>query len=777
MEDLTAPEYSVADGDILAPPPGKRIKDAASAIAICTQMDNDDAWSASNRAAIDSLFDGQPPYSQGEREALGLGQLANFNSLGASAKENQAMVAYVNLTDSEETIANFELDTGDEDVDEIAGSILDFEFDLLHDRWKGFRQNIQMLAKQFIRHGVGWAYRDNIWDWKWKPAGWMNFRTEHNTEVGDEHIKIGKFYHEYKVDELYGHIRNEKEAKKMGWNVNAVKQAIALAGTVQTNRQQTWYMQYDRFVRDVKENSFYLRFTYGTVATNKLFVQEWDGTFSMYIVPYMGTVNDFLYKCEKKFKGISEILTTFTYGTGEGTLHTIRGMGFQIFFQEQALNRAWCDLLDGTNLAGKIVFQPADANEAETMNLSFVGPYAIMNAKGTFPNVAQPAVNSQVMPVIQMLQSDLAKNTGIYAAVPVGEEGGKEMTAAEFKGRSVQQTVLSAAQMTLFYDPLGLVYTETWRRLKNPRLRQSDPGGEEAFRFRARVMKKLKKYGLTWENIVDKVLRVQPNRSMGNGSPQMRQNAAQQLLALSTQMDAAGKNKALRQAVATIPGITWQHVDQYVPVSGPRTPQDVDIAAVQNAVFGSGVPQPVLDTDNQWAHTQTHLDYLWKVGEALDNQQMDPNKAMPVLQEGLAHTQEHIQILDQDKAYIPEAAAARKAFQNISAIFERWQNHLMAQARRGQDQQQPQPNEADQEMQRKQASFDMELKHKDDLHKQSLQQAQETHAQEASWLEQKNRFRQEEGQQHLQLKNLDAAQKIGQQSLATLVKTEGNGAG
>ncbi len=769
MATTPPPDFSSADGQILAPPTGKRIRDAASAVAICNQLDVDDAWSSSNRAAIDSLFDGQAPYDQASRDALGLGNLANFNSLGAMAKESQAMTAYVNLTDSEEVIANFVLDTGDDDVNDFAGSVLDSEFDLLHDNWDEFKPNVQMLAKQFLRHGCSWAYRDNPWDWRWEPAGWMDFKTERNTKVGDKNLKLGKFRTKYYVDELWEHIKDEASAKKAGWNIDAVKQAIVSAGTVQNDRQQSWDMQYDRFVRDVKENAYYIRFTYGQVAVHKLFVKEWDGKFSLYIVPANGNTSDFLYKSVRKYASISEILTTFTYGVGEGTLHTIRGMGFQIFFQEQALNRSICNVLDGTDIASKIVFQPADPNEAENMNLSFVGPYAIMNAKGTFPNVASPNVNSQVMPVIQMLQSQLQMNTGIYAAVPVGE-GEKEMTAAEYKGKVVQQTVISSAQMSLFYDPLGRVYSETWRRLSNPDLRQSDPGGKEAFLFRKRVIRKLATRGIRWEDIKDKVIRVQANRAMGNGSPQMRQNAAQQLLSLSTMMDAIGKNKALRQAVSAIPGVTWEHVNQYVPLAGPRTPQDADIAALQNAVFGQGAPQPVLDTDNQAIHTEVHLDYLWQVSQALDSEQEDPNKAMPILQEGLTHVQEHLKILDQDKAYIPEAAAARKAFQNIAAIYERWQNHLMAQARRGQEQQaQGQPNEADAEMQKKQAQFQLELQHKNDLHQQKLQQAQESHQQEVAFLAEKDRFRLKEGNQHLQIKDAEAAQKIGQESLKTSI--------
>lgn len=765
LDTLPPPDFATAEGQVLAPPTGKRIRDAASAVAICNQLDVDDAWSSSNRAAIDSLFDGQAPYNQEARAAMGLGNLANFNSLGAAAKENQAMTAYVNLTDSEEVIANFILDTGDTNVDEYVGSVLAAEFDLLHDNWDEFKPNVQMVAKQFIRHGCAWAYRDNPWDWRWEPAGWMDFKTERNTKVGDKNLKLGKFRTKYYVDELWDHIKDEEAAKKAGWNVDAVKRAIVAAGTVQNDRQQSWYMQFDRFVRDVKENAYYIRFNYGQVAVHKLFVKEWDGKFSLYIVPANGDTSDFLYKSVRKYNSISEILTTFTYGVGEGTLHTIRGMGFQIFFQEQALNRSWCNLLDGTDIATKVVFQPADSNEAENMNLSFVGPYAIMSAKGTFPNIASPNVNSQVAPVIQMLQRELSMNTGIYAAVPVGSDE-KEMTAAEYKGRVVQQTVLSTAQMGLFYDPLGRVYSETWRRLSNPELRQSDPGGKEAFHFRARVMKKLAERAIRWEDIQDKVIRVQANRAMGNGSPQMRQNAAQQLLSLSTMMDAIGKNKALRMAVSAVPGVTWEHVNQFVPLSGPRQPQDIDVAALQNATFGSGVPQPVLDTDDQWAHTQTHLDYLWNVSQALDSEQMDPNRAMPILQEGLTHVQQHIAILDQDKAYVTESAAARKMFQNIAAIFERWQNHLMAEARKQQQIPSPeQGNQPDPDVVKKQQLNDIDLQHRQRMNELEQQDRQ----QELAYLSEKNRFRLMENQQHLQTKDLESAQKLGQENLKTLI--------
>lgn len=771
-------------------PPRKVIKDAASALGIATKLDTDDMLASLNRQAIDALLDGQQPYDPAAREAQGLGHLANFNMGGARAKEQNALAAYIDLTDAVETPANFEVDSGDVDVNDYVSSVLADEFDYLHDTWKGYRPTMLRLATQFIRHGVSAVYWDNEWDWRWDAAGLMDFKLERGTHVGDENIKMAKFFDSMTVDELWEKIEDEQAGEAMGWKVEEVKKAIAGADTT-ASASNAWYKAWDRFQQYVKENAYYLRTTYAKVYVHKLIVREYDGTYSLYIINANGG-DDFLCKRERYYGDIGELLVTFTYGVGDGMYHTIRGLGFQMFYAEQALNRSWCNLIDGTDLAGKIVFQPTDPNELESMSISNVGPYSIINVRGTFPNVASPNVNSQVMPVIQLLQKELEANTGQYRAVPVGESDTKGVTATEFRGRTVDQTVLGSAAMTLFYDPLERVFNEEFRRLINPALRQSDPGGKQAFNFRARVIKKLSRRNIPWE-VVNDVRRVRPNRAMGNGSPQLRQNAAQQLLAVSGYFDEPGKNKAVRAYTATIPGVSWMHVDEYAPLNGPRIPQDANIAAAQNAAFGSGVPQPVLNTDNQAVHCQVHGDFLYSIAEALDGNQIDPQRGMAILNEGITHLvgqdgqPGQLTLLDEDKGHQPEAAATRKLVQNVSAVYERWQNHLAAQARKqqqdqanqqGQPQQPQGPDPADvQKLQFEQEKHQQDLQHKAETHQQQLQQSADKAKQDLEFNGKIFRFRQQENAEHLHVKDLEAAQRIGQQSLSTLIKTQnGNGA-
>lgn len=756
-------------GDLQSPP-RRRIADFTSAQSIAVRMDEDDFKSASDRRAIDALFDGEVPFDQQAREEMGLGHLANFNCLGAHAKEMNAQAAYVDLVDSPRTIVNFEVDSGDEETDNFVGDVLDYEFDYLHDRCTWFKPNVLRTSLQFIRHGVAVAYRDNEWDWRWKTTGWMNFRMERGTEVGEQNMKMSTFFRWFYVDELWEKIEDEEVAIKFGWNPTEVKMAIAQADVTQSANDSSWHRAWDRFQLAVKENSYYLRSSYGKVGVKSLIVREFDGRYSLYLFRANGGT-DFLCKLESKFDDISHLLTIFTYGVGDGTYHTIRGMGFQSFFEEQAINRLWCKTLDGTDLAGMTIFQPSDMNEFEVASISTIGPFAIIPFKGTFPDTAPANIATQVLPVLQAVKQDLATNLGQYRAVPVSEQGSQQgVTATEYRGRTVEQTVLSSAQMTLFYDPMERTHWETWRRLINPKLRQSDPGGKDAFEFRARVMKKLSTRNIQWE-IVKDVVRVRCNRAMGNGSPQMRQNAAQQLLSVSGYLDEEGRREAVRTYVASIPGVTWRHADRFAPALGPRTPADAaSIAAAQNAAFGSGVPQPVFPNELLWTHAEVHADYLSGVAQALDNNQMDPLKAMPILAEGLQHLEDTEKYLEQDKGHQPEANAIRRMIQMAAAIFERWQEHLLAQDRRAQQDQQNQPqvqpvNGQPSQPDMKTLAAQQDIQHKAELHALAVQEAQ-----------QNIKIRQEDHEFKLRSEDLLNAQKVGQNSIARELKLETNGA-
>ena len=74
--------------------PRTRIKDAQSAHAIFTAIRNADDASAIDRRKIQSMLDGEPPFSNSQLKALGQGYRANLNFGEAAGAMEVALSAY-----------------------------------------------------------------------------------------------------------------------------------------------------------------------------------------------------------------------------------------------------------------------------------------------------------------------------------------------------------------------------------------------------------------------------------------------------------------------------------------------------------------------------------------------------------------------------------------------------------------------------------------------------------------------------------------------------------
>src|SRR4029077_13168257 len=109
---------------------------------------------------------------------------------------------------------------------------------------------------------------------------------------------------------------------------------------------------------------------------------------------------------------------------------------------------------------------------------------------------------------------------------------------------------------------LDRFHRETLRRLLSSKLGVGDPGGPEAKEFRERCEKR----GIPMESLkMDNVLRVKANRSLGYGSPQLRDIATKELVSMMPLMSEQGKNNALRTRASSLPGVGQANVDAFFP--------------------------------------------------------------------------------------------------------------------------------------------------------------------------------------------------------------------
>lgn len=721
--------------------PRTRIKDAKSAHAIYTSIRNADDASSIDRQKIQSMLDGEPPYSPQQLKSLGQGYRANLNFGESAAALETALSAYSDLVNSVDRLASVKTSEGDPAQRVEWESIIAEEFHRTITDWDEFFYKQQMLSHQFVSQGVGVAYFEDNRSWKWSVCGLKDFKVPRGTPACDTKVEVATIERHYLVGELYQFIENPKIATELGWNVEETRRAILLStdnGTSSNSRD------WERLQEELKNNDLmYSHARSKVVRCIHYFVKEFDGTISHYIATRAGDSDDFLFKKPSRFKHANEAFVLFSYGIGtNGLLHSVRGLGYKLFPFIQLSNRMRNAIVDGAMLSSALMIQPATGEDVSNLSLMYNGPLSILPPGINVVDKTMPNLAGNVLPIVRDLEVVRQNNTGTYNPKQVMPDGDAR-TATEVQAQLAQQSLLSAQAMNLYYIPFQKLLAEQFRRLATVKYRSDEPGGEEAIEFRKRIEAR----GVPWK-AVEKVYRVQAVRAIGAGSPGARMLAFNEFMAIMPRFDEVGQRNLIRDRVAARVG--YDQVDRYIPKGEvERIPIDAKIAELENDAMQGGRGVSVNPGENHAVHAKVHLEDANRFLQALQQNQVDPKVAMSYLQVQYPHSTAHVEQLASDPSRREEVGIAKQILNQMREAVENIGKQLAAQAKReAQARASQQGGQVDPKTQLaiQKAQIDSQIK---------LQQSQ---------LDQK--LKMADVQQKMAIRDAEAAQKIRQKSLA-----------
>ena len=721
--------------------PRTRIKDAKSAHAIYTSIRNADDASSIDRQKIQSMLDGEPPYSPQQLKSLGQGYRANLNFGESAAALETALSAYSDLVNSVDRLASVKTSEGDPAQRVEWENIIAEEFHRTITDWDEFFYKQQMLSHQFVSQGVGVAYFEDNRSWKWSVCGLKDFKVPRGTPACDTKVEVATIERHYLVGELYQFIENPKIATELGWNVEETRRAILLStdnGTSSNSRD------WERLQEELKNNDLmYSHARSKVVRCIHYFVKEFDGTISHYIATRAGDSDDFLFKKPSRFKHANEAFVLFSYGIGtNGLLHSVRGLGYKLFPFIQLSNRMRNAIVDGAMLSSALMIQPATGEDVSNLSLMYNGPLSILPPGINVVDKTMPNLAGNVLPIVRDLEVVRQNNTGTYNPKQVMPDGDAR-TATEVQAQLAQQSLLSAQAMNLYYIPFQKLLAEQFRRLATVKYRSDEPGGEEAIDFRKRIEAR----GVPWK-AVEKVYRVQAVRAIGAGSPGARMLAFNEFMAIMPRFDEVGQRNLIRDRVAARVG--YDQVDRYIPKGEiERIPIDAKIAELENDAMQGGRGVSVNPGENHAVHAKVHLEDANRFLQALQQNQVDPKLAMSYLQVQYPHSTAHVEQLASDPSRSQEVGMAREILNQVREAVENIGKQLAAQAKReAQARASQQGGQVDPKTQLaiQKAQIDSQIK---------LQQSQ---------LDQ--RLKAADVQQKMAIRDAEAAQKIRQKSLA-----------
>lgn len=672
--------------------PKCRVCDVDSARSIYLALKKADEGSSKNRALVDGMFNGTPPFNSNDLREVGQSDRTNLDFGEAAALKDQALAGYYDLTSSVDRLARVKTTFGTTEQAAEWNEIISEEFHNTLREWSEFEFNHQRLSDYFVSHGVGVAYFENESDWRYRVTGFNEFRLPRGTRASEAEIEVAVLDRDFRPDELYGFIRDPEVAASLGWDITTVHEALKRSCAQDSTASLG---DWERLELELKNNDI----LYGTakgkvVKVVHMWVKEFTGrvTHLIFLQEPLPSDSDtgketFLFRHENRFDSPTSCFVTFTYGVGNGTYHGIRGLGFRIYPHIQVLNRLRCGMVDGALLSSSLIVQPSDSSSRalDDLTLTYYGPYALFPPGLKIVDKAVPNLQQNIVPVIQDMAAQMSNNTGAYQT-NVTNADQKSRTAFEVRSQLQKEAVLTSSSINLFYRPWKRLLSEVFKRISRRDYASNEPGGKEALAFRTRCLKR----GVPTEAIY-RVTQVEPVRAIGYGSPQMRMAAIDETMSIIGSFDEAGQNNLIRDRVAARFGA--EAVDRYVPPTKAdlRPPIDYKIAVLENATMVEGNSIPVSPGENHFIHAGVHLQALDGLDEATAQGRNNPSEALLALQQLLPHTAQHVGALSRDLVRKDQVALMRQRVQQIGASTKRLEDALVAQA---QDQQNAQQAEA-----------------------------------------------------------------------------------
>jgi hypothetical protein len=564
--------------------------------------------------------------------------------LEAQSDLEYALSAYSDLVNGVPQLAQIKTSFGDDSEKGYYGQVISEEFDrVLRKDWDEFFYNQQRLSHEFVAYGVGFAFFEDDTDWRWKVAGLKDFFVPRGVAASDTRFEFCCARRSYYAHELYQYIKDPKVAREVGWDVEATREAIIRAVPVDTAGVR---LDWEEIQTMLKDNDLSLSYARSAeIQTVHYYIQEFDGTITHAIGLRDGSNLDFLYRKDSRFSTINEALVLFTYGIGtNGTLHSIRGLGYKIYPHIQITNRLRNAIIDSTLLSTSLMIQPQTMDDLANLTVAYNGPMAILPPNLNIVDRTEPNLAGNALPIAQELTQIRRSNTGSYVPSMASAQDNTQKTATEVNAGLEKEAVLSTQAQNFYYVPWGKLLREQFRRLARVNWKQDEPGAKIALLFH----KRLRDRGVPLKAL-ELVYDITPQKAVGYGSAQARLLAFNEFMQMLPMLDETGRSNVIRDRIAVRVG--YDQVDRYAPAknTAPRLPIDAKIAELENDSMQSGRSVTVQPNENHSVHLQVHAMDAARFLQALQQNAVPPMDAFKYLSLQTPHMSTHLQVIKGDK--------------------------------------------------------------------------------------------------------------------------------
>ena len=572
----------------------RRIKNVGEARSLFSKFETDNTLRANSFTQVRNQLEGGRPYDPNELARTGMGWQANVNFGDAQADRDRVLTPIYKAVHGGPRTISVTIDSQATDSGQWEAA---FEegFDSFLDDWgQDYIINFNRKAKNLIDFGCGPAMWDSPTSPRDRAVNFQRMYFPRNTRMNMSSWEVVGIVDDVGPSELWDKIRNEdrkKSAKQVGWNEQAVKNAIVFATGQQWNGRD-----FTRWQDMLVNNDIVISGKFQPVATRILYVKNYDNTIGKYIFCMdAGAGDEFLYQNEHFADSFEEIFGCVWWDTGvDAMVHSIKGFGIKNFHRSLLINRMRNRIVDGASFAMALnLKKPSDLPDE-------VPPVENYGTINYFPaNVEQfttyPQFN-QGMQVLEMLEQNSAQNNSQYRQAQ--QQIAQSDTATQANILANMQGEVTEASMALLLAQIG----ESWFEPMMKRLRRKGNADTDAKEFVKRLIEK----GVPEDVIYTKRIRVKCGTTAGMANPIMRGQTLMQTAAYLSTRPGANMRWLDEQIVANKLGSAAVS-KALLPEGEDSEPAQRREAILENMAFGQGQPLPVDPSDAHPEHIDEHL--------------------------------------------------------------------------------------------------------------------------------------------------------------------------
>jgi hypothetical protein len=664
-------------------PPVTRIKNAAEGRKCFHTMQQQDSARGLQRTRHQALLDGEPPLDQSLLIAKGRSSQTNVNWGDARSVMDGVETGLIDMNVSVETLVYVPLikqAVPDDDLRFNYENILSEESSKTIRGWEEYDRSYLNLGRVTFWHGVGIGYFEDHLDWRFETTGLGDFVIPNGTKASENRIPVAACLRYMELHELYGYIRDEEMAAKMGWNVKAVQQAILHA--TPEHRGTAWSQNnWMKVQQELRSNDIGMSIAGRTAKVGVIheWVQEFDGTVSKYIAALTpcgetGKEDDekWLYHQPNIYPEMRRGMVFFTYSIGEhGTYHSISGLGRRIFPQGNTLNRAMCTMLDAAITGSGIFMQPESEASMSKMTLVPIGGgLTLLPAKEHGQMILRPLpdLSHGIQPIIQDMRDTMGRRAGQFQGSDSPFNTAVEKTRFEVSAQLEALGKVGATQINMWYAPWSRLLRESVRRMCRPDYQPSQPGGKEVADFHRRLQ--LRGFPLELLAAIDHDS-VRAERAVGSGSGSSRIGRLTQLREFAGELGETGRRRLNRDLIAATLDGDYDQANRYMERDPEPLPTiDAQFAAMENMMVSLGQDPQIIEGQMPLVHLQVHLPALAQLVQAANESEeamIEGAEKMLILH---SHCVDTLETVQDSKIMEQQVAQYRQILQQFGEIVQ-----------------------------------------------------------------------------------------------------------